>query len=521
MDSLLGRNWPLAALIAATCLLIVPLWAVHIPGMPDYPAHLAGFALISDGARAAPLANFYVIHWVFVPNLASELAVPLLGKVMPLNAAIKLFLSAAVAMWVLGPAAIQRAATGRLGPEPLAGAFFAYNANFTWGFFNYTFAAGLSFVVFAAWIWTDKRRGPFTLAGFALAATALYACHLIGAVIFLAMAGCYEATRAWEEQKWSFAALAKRVFPLVLIFLPAAIAFLFLKPAGTGSNEFAFDFGDTIGDRLAATIQSSYSEPAYLLIGALAILVFAGFAYGKLKMLPVLTPLVLMLALLTLVSPEWALGGWGVDLRLPAVLGVMVFAAMEWNIGKRTAAALGAALLLVACWISATMALSWMGTDKQYQEFRAAISQISQGSRIVTVVDSNALDEAPDQPYWHMAEFAIPDRGAFTSLMFATKGQHVVQLRPPYDRLAASSAEQGSPPDVTELEALSLGQDNGDSDIEEMFPYLKFFQCHYNIAVVVTGDGKPSDVPAFLTLRHAGSFYSLYDVHPTSACGRI
>lgn len=520
MRDLRGRNWPAVALAAAACVLIIPLWVVHTPAMPDYPAHLAGFHLISGSAKAAPLSDFYAIHWAFVPNLASELIVPLLGKVMPLNTATKLFLSAAVAMWVLGPAAIQRAVTGKLGVAPLAGAFFAYNANFTWGFFNYYFAAGLSFVVFAVWIRTEGRRGPSALAGFALVTTALYFCHLIGAVIFLVMAGCYEAARAWEDHGWSFTALSRRLLPIALIFLPVTFAFLVLKPAGTNGGTFAFDFGDTIGDRIGAAIQSAYGEPAYLLIGLLAILVFAGFAYGRLRVVPVLRPLVIVLALLTLAAPEWALGGWGVDLRLPAVLGAMVFATMEWTIDRRIAAGLAAGLLLATGWISTSMAASWQGYDRQYKEFRVALTQAPKGARIMTVVDSNALGKAVDQPYWHMAEFAIADRDAFTALMFATKGQHVVQLKPPFDRLAATSAQQGSPPDVADLDDLAAGNEAGDPDIKTTFPYLKFFQCHFNIAVVITGSGKPSEVPDLLTLRHKGSFFSLYDIHPNAACRR-
>ena len=145
--------------------------------MPDYPAHIAGFYLIAGGAKTMPLAAYYAIHWVLVPNLASELIVPLLAKLLAVESAAKLFLSVAIAMWVLGPAAIQRALFGRIGLAPLAGAFFAYNANFTWGFFNYYFATGLCFLVFAAWIATAKRRGPYALTGFALAICALYACH--------------------------------------------------------------------------------------------------------------------------------------------------------------------------------------------------------------------------------------------------------------------------------------------------------------------------------------------------------
>ena len=48
--------------------------------------------------------------------------------------------------------------------------------------------------------------------------------------------------------------------------------------------------------------------------------------------------------------------------------------------------------------------------------------------RLLTVLDGNALGERADQPYWHMAEFAVPEHDAFTPLLFTTKGQHVVQL---------------------------------------------------------------------------------------------
>ena len=73
---------------------------------------------------------------------------------------------------------MHRALYGRIGVAPLFGVFFAYNANFIWGFFNYDFSAGLAFAMFAAWIATDGRNGVARLAGFAVAVTALYFCHI-------------------------------------------------------------------------------------------------------------------------------------------------------------------------------------------------------------------------------------------------------------------------------------------------------------------------------------------------------
>src|SRR5258707_7998427 len=93
----------------------------------------------------------------------------------------KLFLTAALFLWVLGPGAVHRALYGRTGIAPLFGSFFAYNANFLWGFFNYYFSAGLSFAIFAGWIASENRNGTARLAGFTLAVTMLYFCHLFPA----------------------------------------------------------------------------------------------------------------------------------------------------------------------------------------------------------------------------------------------------------------------------------------------------------------------------------------------------
>ncbi|MDE2630738.1 MAG: hypothetical protein KGM97_07080 [Alphaproteobacteria bacterium] len=510
------------ALGLAAGVLAAPLWFVHSPAMPDYPAHIAGFALIAGGAKAA--SPFYAVHWALVPNLASELIVPLLAQLMAVETATKLFLSVAVALWVLGPAAIQRALFGTIGVAPLAAAFFAYNANFTWGFFNYYFATGLCFLLFAAWIATENRRPPAALAGFALAVAALYLCHLVAVFLLAVMIAGFEGARLWTARDFRLMSLAKRALPVGAIFLPAAVAFLFFKPAGVQGGQIAFDFADTVGDRFSAAIQLYYSEPAYLLTGALAILTLWGLLYDRVRIHPAMKPLVIVLSVLTLVAPEWALGGWGVHLRLPAVLGAVLFASAEMRLSPRAAAIFGAVLLLLAGFSSATLAGNWLGYDRQFSEFRAALREIPAGSRMLTVLDGDSLndelDPTPDQPYWHMAEFAIVDRRAFTPLMFTTRGQHVIRVKPPYQNLAAASAQQGSPPDVAELADLAAGADDNDPDIEKVFPYLRRFQCHFDEAIVIRGKGEAADVPDFLTLRHEGSFFAIYDIHPTKACSQ-
>jgi len=89
---------------------------------------------------------------------------------------------------------------------------------------------------------------------------------------------------------------------------------------------------------------------------------------------------------------------------------------------------------------------------------------------------------------------------------------------PPFDRYAASTAQQGSPPDIDELNDLAAGRIDADEDIEDVFPYLLYFQCHFDEAVVVRGDGPPSRVPPMLHLRYGADFFSLYDVSPDAKC---
>ncbi len=68
--------------------------------MPDYPAHLASYYLIAGGA-----SKFYHIEWAFLPNLAGEILIPLLSKLVGLEFATRLFITMGLALWVIGPGA--------------------------------------------------------------------------------------------------------------------------------------------------------------------------------------------------------------------------------------------------------------------------------------------------------------------------------------------------------------------------------------------------------------------------------
>lgn len=506
--------WTGFTLVAAALMLATPLWSVWAPAMPDYPAHLASFELIRRGTGNA----VYHLDWRFVPNLASEILVPWLARLTGTVAATKLFLTVAIFLWVLGPGAIHRALYGRTGIAPLFGAFFAYNANFTWGFFNYYFSAGLSFAVFAAWIATDRRNGAARLAGFTFVVTILYFCHIFAAATLLLMIAGFEAAQNIRFEQHDLKALAQRAGRVAVLYVPAALAFVFLKPRSDSEGATQFNLASTMLDRFESLTQHAFDNPAYILPIALFMGLALAITFGKARLHPALWGSLALLLLGAILAPEWALGGWAVHLRLPAVFASLLFAAAEIRMKPLLRGALALAALAMIAASAVTLAQSWRGYDTQFREFVATLSDMPRGVRLLTVLDGDALGEQADQPYWHMAEFAVPLKDAFTPLLFTTKGQHVVQLNPPYDRFAAASAQQGSPPDIDELAFLARGDMAADEDMAEIFPYLDHFQCHFDIAVVVHLGGKRSAVPPMLTLRHAGSFFSLYDIKPDRSC---
>lgn len=506
--------WTVGALFAVAGVLAIPLWIAPMPAMPDYPAHLASFYLLTGGAKSPLLAQFYRVHWTFVPNLAGEILVPALASWLGLGTATAIFLCVGLVAWVLGAGAIHWALYRRMGIAPLFAGFFSYNANFMWGFFNYCFATGLALVAFAGWIRFARGTSLWRLAAFALALLAIYFCHVFAAALLLLLIGCHEI----GERPLPWFHRLRRAALVASIAVPAVFAFVLLRPGG-GNESIKFNLLDTVLDRVGAPVQSAFDQPAWLLLAALTVFWLYGVWTGKIRVHPRMKLALTVLFLAAIFAPEWALGGWGVDLRLPAVVGALAFAAAEFRFENRTQAALAAVALLVAGWNAATLSGNWLYYDRRFAEFRSAARAIEPGSKIVTVLDGDSIGLASDQPYWHMAEYAVIDRQAFTPLLFTTPGQHVIRLQTAVAAIAASSAQQGSPPDISELDDLAAGNAQDDKDIREVFPYLIRFQCHYDVAVVVHLNGHRSKVPDMLRLEHAGSFFSLFRIVPDEACG--
>ncbi|HTO42352.1 MAG TPA: hypothetical protein VL026_15375 [Rhizomicrobium sp.] len=489
-------RWFGVCLIAAAIVLILPLWVAVVPAMPDYPAHLASYYLIAGGA-----SRFYDIVWAPIPNLAGEILVPLAGRWMAMDVAAKLFLSLGVAFWVAGPALIQRALYGRAGFMALAATVFAYNVNFMWGFLNYYFAAGLCLVLFGLWISSAGLARAPRLLLFCVATLVLYFCHILSAALFLLLIATYEVTR--RPVGWRML-----VLELAALGVPVAVLFLF-KPVGGGATKFKLL--DTLLERFASLSQLHFGLPATFTLLAFAVLFAFGLWRGIVHIHPRLRLTLIALGLLSLLVPETAMGGWGLHLRFPAVFAVLLFAASSVD---RPRPILSLAMLALLATTAAGLASYSRAYSAQVAEFRQSLRLLPEQSGLLTVIADGAGGRwTPIFLYWHIAEYSIMDRGSFTSLMFATPGQHVVVLKPAIAAIAANTAKEGSPPNSKDLLLLQDGK-----PAPELWAYLSDYGCHYRHVALMEARGQTAQVPRSFKLRHRGSFFALYDVARPAAC---
>lgn len=502
----------LLAPVLLAAVLLWPLWSVVLPAMSDYPAHVSALYVQMHGAHDPSLSRFYQTEWDFVPDLASEILVPLIAIVVPFLVSVKLFVSLGLLMWVAAPIAIHYALYKRLGVAALAGALFAYNPGFMWGFINFYFAAGLALIIFAAWIATEKYAGMLRTAAFALATLVLFFCHALGVMLLALLLLFFEMTPTEDEQRGS---LLRRVSVVALVMLPAAIFFLFLRPHAVNSHTFTMHIIGSIPSRLTAMMQDQFDSAAYFPLAILAGLVIAGFWTKRVSLHPRMIAVVSALLVFCIFAPSSAGGGWGTHIRFPAVLCLLFFASMEVRLEQqRYATALISLTIGLAVFNATTLFLNWRGQDRQIAEFRTAMHSIPPGAALFTVLDAKAVGKADTRPYRHMAEYAIMDRRAFVPLMFTTRGQHVVHTRAAYEPIASLSSVQGHEAPLAGLTDFAHGNFKRDTNLR----YLNRWPCHFDQVIVVHMGKTQSPVPPVLRLRHAYSFFSLYDVMRPARC---
>ena len=183
------------------CIVLTPVVLVTIPPLVDYPNHMARMHILADAGRSDYLRQYYEIHWDILPNMAMDLIIPLLARLVPLDIAGKIFIGMTMLQLAGGVMALHYALHRRWSWWPLLAVFFLYNSILLWGFLNYLFGLGMALWVFAGWVAFRRCPSWQTVPLFSFLAMLLFFCHLFAFGIYVVVLSGYEAGQWWAGRR--------------------------------------------------------------------------------------------------------------------------------------------------------------------------------------------------------------------------------------------------------------------------------------------------------------------------------
>ncbi|MGA7260582.1 MAG: hypothetical protein WBX30_06775 [Stellaceae bacterium] len=457
-------------------LVSVPLFSTVLPPLFDYPNHLARMHLLAAGGN-----QFYAVHWQPLPNLAQDLIVPPLARLMPLEVASKLFLVAIFGLITGGTIWLNRVATGAWRLWPLLAFLLLYSRMFLWAFLNYLFGIGVALAGAALWLVLERERWWLRTLASSVVALACYLCHIAAFGFYALVIIGVELSAAWGElraRRWP--AFGRRIAIVGAQFVIPAVLFLgYWHPLAPGSISYgAFS-------RKADLLFSVFDnyERAFDIVCFALFLGLLGWlaATRRLRLTPPLAGAAGLVLAAYLLLPSQIFGGSGADHRLPVAMFLLLIAASAANFpNRRTAAAIGivaAVLLMVRL---AVLQYVWVRADHIYSADLAGIGMLPLGAKLAVAYPASAVNFVP-VPEVHLAALAVARRDAFVPTIFAYPGQQPIALKPTY----AALAEMATPQRFWTV--LTAG-DN--AEVSHLLPVLQ--QYDY----VVLAGGGPLAVPA-------------------------
>jgi hypothetical protein len=441
------------ALLAAASFL--PVLLTPIPAMVDYLNHLARMYILSQSGT--PDANpYYEVAWALYPNLAMDLLVPRMARLVSVENATRLFLVMSQLLIVCGALVLEWVVKKRFHFAGFAALMFLYCLPFTWGFVNFEFGLGLAVWGIAAYLMVAERAWPIRFGVNAVFVTALFTAHFFSLGIYGATLGVYELWRGYDRKAYRDAALR-----LAMLALPAAALFgvmqLTAGSIGSEGTNWHFEFKPIWLFRIMNGYNLPVSAASAL---ALMALLYLAAKRGVLKLEPVGIWLAAGFALLYLAIPSTLLGTSFADIRVipAAALIIPAFCTLSLPSRRWTLVALAAVSAITLANL-AVIFVVWLPYRAEYAAIIESFQKIDRGS-LVLVGGSGDNGDPPfndlvEYPMFYAPTLAVHYAGAFVPNVFTAVGKQPVQPRAAVRRLAIP---YGGPMPITVLAAIAAGQ---------------------------------------------------------------
>jgi len=387
--------------------LALPFAFAALPQQSDFPAHLARYRVMLDGASDPALAQWYQFHWRIGGNMGADLLMRLLGHVMGLEPAARLIGAAIPVLTGLGLIAVERTLRGRAGLGSVLAMAAVWSPALALGFANFCLSLALALFGLAGWIKLENRRWRAVL--FMPAACAVWLCHMAGWGVLVVLVGGYEFSRGGFRGALACWPLLVPAFPVLL---------------GAGGGGISWGEG-LIAYKLGIWIKALRVHDAVPDLLLPLVLLVAAYLAGRTGRIDArLGWGALGLVLASLLLPRHLSGGDYADYRLTAVALMVLALAIDWPAPRGVMlAAAGATLVRVV-----PIALAWHGQAQQLQAMLTVLDHVPVGSRVAGAV---AVAEEPWalSPFEHVPCYAAVRRSALTNAHFVGNSFNLMELR--------------------------------------------------------------------------------------------
>jgi hypothetical protein len=422
----LSARWFWLAFLALYLLTVLPIVRADLPPLVDYPIHLARMHVLIELPRSQALQQYYALNWRALPNLAMDLTVPALVRIMPLEWASKTFILIFLALLPTGAALVHRLVTGQWSVWALFGFLFLYSHLLVWGSLNYLCGLGLALMAFALWLALARQAEVVRVAMASVCALLLFFAHLVACAVFALLIAGHEIGEIWREREVS----ARRV-----ILRAVAAGLPFVVPAGIFLGG---GFGGELGDfayegivrRLGLALFEGHLALDIASFVALGALIAIGYLGGFVTVVPALRGPLLLLGLPYILAPAKLMTAHGLDERFPLAF-MLMLAAATLSAGAtakvvRVAVVTGLAMFLVR---TAAFASDCERANRLYPRLIAMLDQVPQGGRLAVAFDG--VDIGPGSiPINHLPTLAVLRRDALVTTFATLETQQPVIMTP-------------------------------------------------------------------------------------------
>jgi hypothetical protein len=493
-----------------TALAMLPIFFFEIPAMNDYPNHLARMYLLTSTGTLDQNPYYYVYLPYIYPNLAMDIVVPILARLLDVTFATKVFLIVSQLLVVSGAVALEMAVKQRHEFAGFAGAALLYCLPFAWGFLNFEFGVGLALWGLASWLVLANRKPTTRVAAHALFCTSLYVSHLVAFALYGMTLGFYELWRAFQSNSdWR-----NSTRTLIILVAPAIIimAYFFYSTANinTGTNEVgerAFEWRKFI-----SIFHGMNGYNAFLSIGNIfAILVMTYFMLRKryLLIMPQGRWIAVGFFILIVVLPSSLFGGDFLNLRIAVASLLISPAFLSFSPSS------GFFRLIPPCvlsFITLANAGQMAGLSLNYRPEYAALQESFkriQRDTFVLVGHANFKDNRFDKnqtPILSATALAAYYADAFVSTLVIIPGQQPLRVCPELKSVTLSNTKDYWPVDISVLGAVATGVST--SDIPT---YVRNWVYDYDYLYLV-GPAGPNPLPSRLTALTISKSFTLYRI---------